>query len=232
MLTVTAPEEEPSDLQRHFAATYFTMRLGLGIVAVGFPLLLVIGGRLSAGLPLQDSMSAYYHAGSGVMRTWFVGILFTLGTLLYLYKGFSTRENVALNLAGIGAVLVAVFPMEWSCGAACSKFTVHGASAVIAFLCIAYVAAFCADDTLKLVRDPKRLALLRNGYRVLAALMLLSPIAAFVVTSLLNLRNSLVFFLEAFGILAFALYWFLKGRELRETHADYIAQDGTLVARA
>lgn len=235
MLTVVkAPEheQEPSPLREHLAATYFTLRLGLGVIAVAFPLVLAVGGRLYAGLPLQDSMSAYYHATGDdgrSMRTWFVGILFALGALLYLYKGFSDRENVVLNVAGVMVVLVAVFPMSWGCGDACPTFTIHGTSAVLAFLAIFYVAMFTANDTLKLVRDPTRRRRLGTTYRLLAGVLLVSPVAAFFMSSVAGMESALVFFVEAFGIVAFAAYWVVKGAEIRQTHADIMALDGTMV---
>src|SRR5215212_7799422 len=44
------------------------------------------------------------------MRTIFVGFLCITGSFLYLYKGFTKLENLLLNVAGISAVLVALFP--------------------------------------------------------------------------------------------------------------------------
>ncbi len=54
------------------------------------------------------------------MRSWFVGILFVLGIFLYLYKGFSTLENCLLNIAGLSALGVALFPTGWNCGDSCN----------------------------------------------------------------------------------------------------------------
>lgn len=232
MITATAPKIRPSPVQEHVAATYFTLRLGLGIIAVAFPFALWLGGNLYAGLPLQDSMSAYYHGelGGRSMRNWFVGGLFAIGALLYLYKGFSPKENYALNIAGVMVVLVAVFPMEWQCGASCARFTIHGTAAVLAFLCIAFVAAFCAVDTLRLIRDEARRKRLERTYRGLAVLMLVSPLVAFVLSSVVGLRSALIFFVEASGMLAFAAYWVTKSREMRQTHADLMALEGALVA--
>src|SRR5688572_6066749 len=84
------PPPKPPSIQKHVLGTYFTLRLGLGVLAVAFPLVLVIGGKLWADLDLQDSMSRYYHAtrSGRSMRDWFVGILFAMGAVLYLYKGF------------------------------------------------------------------------------------------------------------------------------------------------
>ena len=53
-------------------------------------------------------MSAYYHAGQGVMRNEFVGILFAVGALLFAYQGYSRFEDCALNLAGVLALGIAL----------------------------------------------------------------------------------------------------------------------------
>jgi hypothetical protein len=82
------------------------------------------------------------------MRSWFVGALFVLGVFLYLYKGFSRRENKLLNMAGLSALGVALFPMEWNC-APCRAFTLHGMFAIGAFACMVLVALWCANDTLR-----------------------------------------------------------------------------------
>src|SRR5216684_1487516 len=141
---------KPDKLQKHILGTYFSLRIGIAIVAMLFPFILWIGGRLYVGLPLQDSMSAYYHASINQtsMRDWFVGILFAVGIFLNLYKGYSNSENIALNFAGILAVGIAIFPMQWNCGTDCSWFSIHGLCAVLFFFCIAFVCIRCASDTL------------------------------------------------------------------------------------
>jgi hypothetical protein len=89
------------------------------------------------------------------MRSWFVGPLFVLGIFLYVYKGFSDTENWLLNIAGISALGVALFPMGWNCGNNCqsvsilgNEITLHGTFAIISFLSMAAVALWCAKDTL------------------------------------------------------------------------------------
>src|SRR5688572_3707669 len=162
-----------ADLQKHVLATYFTLRMGIALIAIVFPLLLWIGGKFYAGLPLQDSMSAYYHAvlDGKSMRDWFVGILFAVGVFLYLYKSYSNNENFALNIAGIMALGIAIFPMEWECGTGCAKYSIHGVCAVLFFICIAYVCVCCSRDTLSLLPNERQRARYRNMYRTLAALM-------------------------------------------------------------
>ena len=93
--------EKPEQLQKHITGTYTSLRWGLVAIAVTLPLILWIGGYLRQGLPLQGSMSAYYHNS---MRDVFVGALFGISACLYFYKGYSLWENRALNLAGISTV--------------------------------------------------------------------------------------------------------------------------------
>lgn len=44
------------------------------------------------------------------MRNVFVGLLFSTAAVLYLYKGFSEKENIALNVASIFLLVVALVP--------------------------------------------------------------------------------------------------------------------------
>src|SRR2546423_9386817 len=102
-------------LSDHVAATYRTLRIVLCVIGGLLPCVLWFGGKLWHKVPLQASMSAYYHAyemnpstpsispvsqtppvaagmikaGQGVMRDWFVGALCAIGVLLFAYKGFS-----------------------------------------------------------------------------------------------------------------------------------------------
>lgn len=89
---------EAGKLRSHISATYYTLRKGLAVLALALPWVLWIGGHIFSDLPLQASMSAYYHAGGGVMRDAFVGIMFAVSFFLVLYKGFTYFENHAFNL--------------------------------------------------------------------------------------------------------------------------------------
>ena len=64
----------------------------------------------SAKMPTDDPCLAI---GTGPMRNWFVGSLFFIGGAMLLMRGFSTYENLALDIAGIMAPCVALFPMNW-----------------------------------------------------------------------------------------------------------------------
>jgi hypothetical protein len=200
----------------------------MGFIAVTLPILLYVAAKLLRGVGLQNSMSAYYYAGDGIVRDVFVGVLVAVGALLYLYKGFSDAENIALNLAGIFAVVVALFPTQWQCEPACTLLSVHGTAAILFFACIAYVCLLRAADTLILLRDDKQIAKYKRSYEALGILMIVSPLAAFVGSSVLRRSSALVFFIEAFAVWVFAAYWFAKSRELRQTSADNRVLEGRM----
>lgn len=232
-----APKDPLSD---HMRATYFSVRRGMVVFSFFFPLLLWWGGA-SVGIPLQDSMSDYYFAerpgrpDAFPLRTWFVGLLFAIGAFLWLYKGFTDEENGVLNLAGICAWLVAVFPTDREAqapaapGVSASELSVHGTSAVLLFLCLAWVAWRCACSTLKLLPpDHKHLEpLFRQLYKGCAVLMVVLPLAAFGLGLVANLKQD-VFWAEALGIWVFAAYWWIKHRELSLSRAQERAAKGEL----
>ena len=214
----------PIDLSEHMVSTYQTLRVVLVVIAAAFPLLLWIRGNIFHGLALQASMSDYYHAGGGVLRNWFVGLLFAISGMLIIYKGFRPAENVALNLAGIFAVLVALVPNSYDRPDEGLPF--HGIFAVSFFLCIAYVCIFCASATLSLVNEERRTRL-RRIYKSIGWAMVVSPIAAAVLTYTFR-RGYHIFFAEFFGVYAFAAYWLVKTLEIRRTKADELAASGKI----
>jgi hypothetical protein len=222
-------EESSAKLQRHIESTYLSLRVGIAVIGATLPLTLWLGGLAADGLSLRGSMSAYYYTG---MRNVFVGALSAVGVALVLYKGFSKAEDLSLSLAGVLVICVALFPTAAGDHWALVNY-VHVIAAVGFFLCLAYVSVFRASDTLLLVRDARRAHLLERGYRILGAAMVTSPVFALVAARMLHSpgnESSLVFFLEAFGVWAFAAYWLVKSWELKQTNADRAAAQGILRA--
>jgi amino acid transporter len=221
-------------LQEHMIGTYISLRYGLVFIAVALPLILWIGGYLREGLSLRGSMSAYYHNS---MRDVFVGALFAMGACLYLYKGYSTHENVALNLAGIFTAGVALFPMELESMKTSATFTwgkVHGTCAFLSFACIAFVCWFCASDTLSEMKDEKKIKKYKAIYKSLGVLLVLSPAVAIFLTTVMQYDRpdkSTVFFVELFAMYVFALYWVVKSREIRATNVEQTAVESNLELR-
>jgi len=225
----------PEELQMHIFSAYWNLRYGMAIVSFALPLLVfAVAYYLGGGVGLQDSMSDYYWAPrqDGVRppsRDFFVGGLFALAVFFYLYKGFSPKENLALNIAAVFALGVAIFPMAEKDLPDASKVSLHGFCAVTMFLVLVYVIWFRADETLKFVPPdawPSAKAYLL-AYRIIGVVMVVSPLIAFV-TSLWVRRASFVFFVEAAGIWAFAAFWALKSWELKNSSATAKAVQGKL----
>lgn len=213
---------EKTALQQHILGAYNSLRMGMGYVAVAFPVALWLAGRVH-GIPLQNSMSAYYWAAEGdatPVRIWFTGGLFALGGFFYLYKGFTVKEDWALNAAAICAIGVAYFPMTWGCEGRCSGFTPHGIFALSLFACLVYVTALRSRDTLSLLEDEALAARYERWYRGTSVVMFCSPVIAMILRALFAREDAYIYFLELAGILAFALFWFIKSRELRQSSAE------------
>lgn len=225
------------DLNDQMAKTYRALRLGLALLAFALPLVLPIGGYLKVGEGLAGSLSAYYHAGGegfgqGVMRNEFVGVLFAVSVLLFAYQGYSKLEDYALNLAGVLAVGVALFPTALDKESGGSLFSLHGAFAILFFFCIGYVCIWRAGDTLPLITDTTLRDRYRRTYKVLGWSMVAFPVAAWVFISLSPLRTSAIYFIELAGIYVFAVYWVVKSREAAKTRMDEKATRGELYAES
>jgi hypothetical protein len=218
------PKVTPEDLQRHISGTYHGLRYGLGTLAVVLPPALWLGGKFLAGEPMRCSMSSYYNLPE--TRDWFVGALVAIGALLYLYKGFSKIENRVLNLAGLCAVLIALVPTAPGCLP--TTFSAHGAISLVFFVCVGYVAAFRASDTLALIRDAKRAARFRMWYRIFGAGMVVSPIVAVALSRFLDRADAKIFLTELVATWTFAAYWITKSREMKLTDAERLAAEQKL----
>jgi hypothetical protein len=227
--------KEGDELQEHVFSSYLHLRYGAAIIGALLPLIVYAVGILYR-VPLADSISDYYWVPDGPeapSRDWLVGCLFAVAAILYLYKGFSNAENVALNLAALLAAGVALFPTAEYDSAGGGRFSIHGFCAVSMFICLVYVVWFRAGDTLHLLPPgatpgPERY---RQMYRIVGGVMLVSPLTAFIVNSIIGTETSYVFFIEAAGIWAFAAYWLIKGSELKRSGATSQALCGETASK-
>jgi hypothetical protein len=221
------------ELQSHMLGTYFGLRIGLVVIGVALPLVVLVAGGVLHDVGLKRSISAYYHPGPAALsffttRDFFVGGLFAAAACLYLYKGFSAKENIALNLAGIFACFVALLPTGFEDDDKGLVPVLHATSAVLFFLCIAYVSLFHSRDTLRLL-TPARRAHFAQQYLWTGLALIVSPLVAVVVALTLEGRlRALTFWAEACAVWAFAYYWWIKTREMRESSAERRALDADL----
>ena len=214
-------------LLEHIRDTYSRLRRGMAVIAFLLPLVLWFVGRLWFDTALQPSMSAYYHATDD-LRDIFVGVLFAVGTFLFLYKGESAREDWLLNVAGISALCIAYFEMEKDsdCSATGPGITAHGFFAVVFFVAIAWVCISVALRTQKpaYCRYVSRHAL---WYNACAAVMIVSILVGLTYTFLLPAparlalcERSIIFWVEAFSVWAFSVFWILRTVEL-DAHVSW-----------
>jgi hypothetical protein len=174
-----------TELERHILYTYLNVRYGMVIIGALFPVVVGLVGWLDGVPELLGSLSRYYWAVGGgdyLARIWFCGGLLVLASLLYLYKGFSSSENIALNIAAAFAVGVVVFPTDQTPNPEAFAITTHGLCAGGVFACLAYVVWFRAKDTLAEL-PPHDRPKYRGTYTVLGALMALTPVTAYVLNA-------------------------------------------------
>jgi hypothetical protein len=213
-LSPEAAREAPDRLRVHMFKTYDWLRIGLAVLAIALPLLLLMFGG-----PRLESMSAYYRAepaGWFVSRDWFVGILWAVAALLIVYKGYDRREDRALNLAGIFAIVVALVPTDPDARTYFGLVTIHGAAAVLFFVCLGYVAIRRSSDTLKLFSSVEKQKSYGRAYKLIGAMMVGATVLAVVLGKLPGRRPTATFVTEWVAIYSFALYWLVKSYELKD----------------
>ena len=214
-----AESDDAETLRDHMNGTYFSLRMGMGIVGALLPWVLWLG----ATERLQGSMSAYYYTS---MRDVFVGSLVAIGFFLVLYKGFSSRENWALNFAGGFAVGVALVPTNKPDAEATLGAYAHGAFALAFFGFVAYVCIFLAADTLSLIRDTSRARRFQAAYRLIGAAMIVAPLSAAMLAFFAREWRATLFVVEAAAVTVFAVYWLVKSKEMKETNGESLALSG------
>ncbi len=249
MLSNNPPAKDSRELSKHFSDTYFSLRVALALFALSLPLVLWLYGQYGQGLELRTSMSAYFWAAAKgsqcatfPMRTIFVGFLFAIAICLYAYKGLTPLENTLLNLAAFCAFLVALFPVPLvpddagrdpqvaQLFAACpavkawagdTHLPIHFPAAIAVFVLLAAVAWFCADKSLEYLPAGRNAARFRRAYKLIAIAMLLFPVSGLVVAYVLRAASDWLFFIEAAGVITFAIYWIVKTRELSLSRLEY-----------
>lgn len=110
----------------------------IGIIALLWPIILIVGNMIiKVAFVFEPSISDYFHTGMGHI---FSGGLFVIGASMLTYKGFHCVDGRTGNIAGLLAVLVALFPVNGSHGGNDLVNTIHYISALLLFLVLAY---FC-----------------------------------------------------------------------------------------
>jgi hypothetical protein len=226
-------QADEDTLYANIASSYFMLRIGLALMAFALPVALWIGAGPDS---LQGSISAYYHYsaaqpadyGAGSVRNIMVGVLWAVGTFLFFYKGYSRAEDWVLNLAGVTAVLISLFPMDWPPVPEVRHSpiaTVHYISAAAFFAAIAYVCVFRSNDTLAIMTNEVRKRFFRRVYAGLAIAMVAMPAAVWLRHQLSGTPENghVLLWVEVTGIYVYATFWLVKSREIWEIENPRVA---------
>ncbi len=204
------------------------LQRGIGILGLALPIVLVFFEALDGSLGLMPTLSDYYYRP--VLSGFFVGILWSIGVFLILYKGYATVPKpyvTALpgplarwmtdahlsSIAGTAAIVTAMVP---TCDAPrCDALSFASLHLGAAGLCLGTLAAlsiwtFTASDTpsdhqTAHKRTSNRIHRL-CGWLIIASLGLISALFAFGPDDL----GPTIFGLESAAIAAFATSWLRK----------------------
>lgn len=199
-----------------FRKSFLRTRLLVGAVGVALPLVLVIGNPLLFGEPWNayPALSDYYYTP---MRNWLVGSLFALGggLVVYVATRANRRDTWLSSVAGVLAVLVALFPTD----PLRKEVTVTGVLHLIfASGFLALLGVICWRFGTRDGRDTRFGERHRRFWRrvhhglALTIWVAIVGIGASAVFGVLEDSAPLV--LQFVAVLAFGASWFLKGAEI------------------
>ena len=200
--------------------SYLTLRKAIGYLAVSFPFILVIGAYALNDDGLQNSISSYYY--TNFTGDVFVGILFTIGFILFAYKGYESKDDIAGDFACLCVLCVALFPTEPvnpppDLNPLIS--IIHYCAAAFFFLTLIY---FCLFLFVKGDVNPTPQKLKRNKIYISCGITMLLCITGIAVHALLSkfvnegepLIFGLLFWLETICVVAFGVSWLVKGEAI------------------
>ncbi|SHG98098.1 hypothetical protein [Cognatishimia maritima] len=216
------------DTNDPFHVTYFNIRQSLGVIAMIFPLGLLLGGYITEGHVLP-SISDYYFSS---MRDFVVGALVAIGLFLMAYRAERRPDTDWLDTltglgAGAAAIGLALFPNKPHATGVETFFHAIMDDRISVALHFLSSFVFLTTLTLYCLRIFARAAPVgeRRFYQIcgwtIVASGIIATFASFVrafdwfqAQAIVEHLN-LIFWLEAAGIWAFCAAWLLKGQTER-----------------
>jgi hypothetical protein len=200
--------------------SYKHLRRLIGFLAFLLPIGCLFGGLAFSGLPIQSSISYYYHTP---MQDLLVGILVGVGFFLISYYGYDFQDRLVNSLSGITAMLIAFNPClgpqdpvgMFQIPAQVSNI-IHLISAGSFFFLLAYNSyfLFTKPEGLTLTLNKiKRNTLYRVVGIIIISCMVLLGILNIFFAPLLNVLP-LVFTLETIMLFSFGVSWLVKGETI------------------
>jgi hypothetical protein len=210
--------------------SYLALRRYVGIIGMGLPFFLILGYFIfnDNNCNFPPSISHFYYTDMG---NWFVGTLCAISLFMFCYNGPEKKDLIAAKIAGIFALLTAMFPTNYGAyeNMECSRIAgdgfdktsnaIHYFSAGILFSTLAYFCLVLFTKTNKPgpMAGPKKT---RNGIYKFCGWVMIFCIAAIAVLSFVDsLYQKLrpikpTFVLETVSLMAFGFSWFVKGETI------------------
>ena len=212
--------------------SYRKLRQTVGWLGILLPLIVYLDTIIFSDChTLQHSISHYYYT---VANSWFVGIFWGLGLVLFFYPPYKEepgKDVFLTRFAGVCALLVSLFPTLNQEGAdSCAIFSlcnstfragVHYSSAAIMLSILAYMSICIFTKTHKGndLKSPENKWKRRRNYIYVTAgwLTLISVVLIGILSIVENkcpevhLIPTYTFWLEVAALLPFGISWLVKG---------------------
>jgi len=223
--------------------SYMFLRQTVGWIGTLLPIVLLVGNAISSATPRPTSMSGYYYTD---MRNIFVGSLCALGVFLGAYEGYDNVDRWLTNIAGLGAIGVALFPTTPAVPHLSTTQQVvgdmHLVFAAVTFIALGLMALRFAKggetppglSTMDQIRyglgfgkpsaaSPPQHDTRDNVVYHVSGITILSCVILAAASNLLpasvKAHWPLLFIFEAVAVFAFGVSWFVKGRTIRGIQA-------------
>ncbi len=214
--------QQPND---GYVISFLTLRKLVGILGMALPFALLIGYFLfEKNCRFPPSISHFYYTDMGNL---FVGTLCAVALFLFAYNGYDKRDMRASKLAGLFALIVAMFPTNFGnyTPDACSRITqgtdtfsnaMHYGGAVLLFSAFAYfsLVLFTKSSQQGKIHGQK---LIRNYIYKTCGWVIVVCIVAIALIGLIDSWYQAIkqykptYVLETIALLAFGYSWLIKG---------------------
>lgn len=214
-----------------------SLRVLVGVLGMLLPVVLFLYLWISTGQtkPLE-SISHYFYTRAGSI---FAVILSLMAVFLILYKSRERLDFYISTIAGIGALIVVLFPTS-NLFAACDVCVTEGAAPIVTYInkadllpnlhlgaaavflgCLAYMALFLFTKSDKPRGQRGSRKVIRNRiYRVCGVLMIVALLvmvlgmAGIIMSPETYEANHITYWMETLAVESFGVAWFVKGETI------------------
>lgn len=191
--------------------SYLFLRRAIGVIGIALPVVLVLGNLVHGG-GLLNSISAYYYTD---LRDVWVGSMCAIGVFLLSYRGYSTVDEIAGDVAAVAAIGLALCPTTPGDPNGSDRLfgVLHLVFAGVFFLTLAFFCLFLFTKTGETRPTPRKVQ--RNRvYIVCGAVILASLVLIVFAPWLVDSSLHPALWLESAAILAFGVAWLTKGEAI------------------